>query len=137
MSQLVHPSTGRRATNIEDSRDIETCPNLCAAHCKGTDLSLTREFCHLSREDKYVLLQFTMQSAPFEIEIMTVFVDRVFKVITTATTHDKNTFIKNVTLFGKINHSNSKAIALKGLNIFMEVCRGRIFFEHRPPVNTL
>ena len=44
MSQLVHPSTGRRATNIEDSRDIETCPNLCAAHCKGTDLSLTRDF---------------------------------------------------------------------------------------------
>ena len=43
MSQLVHPSTGRRATNIEDSRDIETCPNLCAAHCKGTDLSLTRK----------------------------------------------------------------------------------------------
>ena len=55
MSQLVHPLTdGRRATNIEDSRDIETCPNLCAAHCKGTDLSLTRKFCHLSREDKYV-----------------------------------------------------------------------------------
>ena len=54
MSQLVHPSTGRRATNIEDSRDIETCPNLCAAHCKGTDLSLTRKFCHLSHEDKYV-----------------------------------------------------------------------------------
>ena len=54
MSQLVHPPTGRRATNIEDSRDIETCPNLCAAHCKGTDLSLTRKFCHLSHEDKYV-----------------------------------------------------------------------------------
>ena len=67
MSKLVHPSTGRRATKIEDSRDIETCPNLCAAHYLGTDLSLTRKFCHLSREDKYFLKQFTIYQPLSEI----------------------------------------------------------------------